>query len=237
MIESKSLSQIVMEYPFTVPVLEKYHMDYCCKGKRLLSHSVEDKNLLNEIVSEIEVEIERQKHLSELPDFDKLNLQDLIQYIVDKHHTYVRESVPLILFHLDKVAGKKGDRYPEMLKIRELFNVLKEDLFSHMEKEEQILFPRILSLLNKGENIPASDEIDQSFIAAPVGVMEWEHENAGNILAEIRSVSSNYKQPKDACTTHTLCYQELREFEKDLHMHIHLENNILFPKSLGLFKL
>ena len=155
----------------------------------------------------------------------------LVNHIVTTHHYYVKNAMPLIAVHLEKVAAKHGVSFPEMMRVKELFEVIHQDMDQHMMKEESVLFPRILEI-EKG----AGQEVlfSAGYISGPIAMMEYEHENAGDALFEIRRLTHNYTVPPGACTTFRICLSELKEFEDDLHEHVHLENNILFPKALQL---
>ena len=144
--------------------------------------------------------------------------------------------MPQILAYLQKAASKHGERHPEMLKVFELFAAVKEEMEQHMQKEEQVLFPRIQETekwVNEGKEML----INHTYLQAPVHLMEQEHEHAGALMAEINTLTDNYHPPADACTTYKLSFAALQAFEMDLHQHVHLENNILFPKALQLFGL
>ena len=142
--------------------------------------------------------------------------------------------MPVILGYLQKVVSKHGDRHPEMIKVLQLFTAVKEEMEGHMQKEELILFPRIKDIehqLTEGKQII----INSTYLLSPINMMEQEHDHAGSLLAEIRQLINDYNPPADACTTYRLCYASLQAFELDLHQHVHLENNILFPKAMQLF--
>ena len=142
--------------------------------------------------------------------------------------------MPQILSYLQKVASKHGERHPELLKIFELFAAVKEEMEQHIQKEELILFPRINEMekmVSEGTEI----RINHTYLQAPINMMEQEHDHAGEMLAEINKLTNNYNPPADACTTYKLSFAALQAFEMDLHQHVHLENNILFPKALQLF--
>jgi regulator of cell morphogenesis and NO signaling len=226
-IEELTLSNIVTEKPEAAALFEKYNLDYCCRGKQKLSDAVTDPEKLNSILNVLTL-IYSEQVQPEI-DFNKLSLTKLVDYILTIHHAYVKDSIPLIRMHLDKVATKHGDKYPHMLKIRSLFNTVAIELENHMMKEELILFPRIKTMENKINN---GDSVIDFSVETPILVMEREHESAGDICAEIRQLSNNYTPAEDACTTHRVCIEELKMFENDLHRHVHLENNILFPKAI-----
>ena len=229
---SKSLAQIVNENHKTAYVFEKYHLDFCCKGKRLLRQACEE---IRVPVEQVIADLENVTGDSKISvDFDKMSLTQLAEYIVLTHHDYVKRELPLIYSYLQKVASRHGDRHPELLAVLNAFLELQEDMIQHMEKEEIILFPRIRMIeLYSHDN--SEVQLNRLYLESPITVMEQEHENAGDLLSQMRELTNNYSLPADACTTYKLCFAALKAFEMDLHQHIHLENNILFPKTLKLF--
>ena len=228
-ISEQTLASIVTQNHQAVPVFEKHNLDFCCKGKRTLSEACVEKGLPVEVLlKELEAVTENEKQ-SQMP-FTEMDAEQLIGYIIIHHHFYVKQSMPLIYSHLEKVAAKHGSRYPYMQKVFELFGMIKDEMTMHMQKEEMILFPRIKEIENLFNNNQPTN-ISDGYITGPVNVMEAEHEHAGKILDEIRQLTNNYTAPEDACTTFKVSLAELKEFEKDLHKHVHLENNLLFPKA------
>ncbi|MGG9960019.1 iron-sulfur cluster repair di-iron protein [Ferruginibacter sp. SUN106] len=223
----QTLATIVTQNHQTVPVLEKYNLDFCCKGKRTLSDACIEKGIAVEaLLTELENATDNvQKNQLPFTDMDE---QQLISYILIHHHFYVKQSMPTILSHVEKVATKHGDRYPYMVKVGQLFTDIKEEMTSHMQKEEMILFPRIKEV-GQLYNTQQKAGLAGGYISGPVNVMEEEHEHAGELLYEIRQLTNNYTPPFDACTTFKVALAELKEFEEDLHKHVHLENNLLFP--------
>ena len=161
-------------------------------------------------------------------------LDFLVDYVMNTHHQYVRRMIPAITLHADKVASVHGNNHPETLQIADLFLAVREELQMHMMKEERILFPQIKQLVltqkENGQYLPPAFGTIQN----PIRMMEYEHTSAGDALFQIRELSNNYSHPEDACNTFKALYSELKEFEEDLHKHIHLENNILFPKAIEL---
>jgi regulator of cell morphogenesis and NO signaling len=233
-IKAKSLAQIVNKNHRAASVFEKFHLDFCCKGKRTLQQACEESQLnIAEVMSELEMtELGNDSPIA--INYDNLSLAQLSEYIIMTHHSYVKKEMPQILSYLQKVASKHGDRHPEMLKVFELFAAVKEEMEQHMQKEELILFPRI----NEMEKLVAEGieiRINQTYLQSPINMMEQEHDHAGEMLAEINKLTNNYNPPADACTTFKLSFAALQAFEMDLHKHVHLENNILFPKALQLF--
>lgn len=229
---TKSLAQIVNTNHRAATVFEKYHLDFCCKGKRTLQQACTESEIK---IEEVLSDLERTAQGKGIPiHYENMSLTQLADYIVLTHHSYVKKEMPAILSYLEKVAFKHGDRHPEMIRILELFATVKEEMGQHMQKEEQILFPRIKEVeqqLGEGSEMI----INNSFLLSPISMMEQEHDHAGSLLSEIRKLTNDYTPPADACTTYKLSFAALQAFEQDLHQHVHLENNILFPKALRLF--
>jgi len=229
---SKTLAEIVTNNVRSAVVFEEFGLDFCCKGNRSLESACIEKNV------EVEEVITQLKNLSQTEDrrvqANDWSLDFLVDYIINNHHKYVRKMLPIISLHTDKVASAHGKNHPETLKIADLFLAVRQELEMHMMKEERILFPQIKNMvLAKNENGQSSPPPFGS-IQNPIRMMENEHTSAGDALYEIGELSNNYSYPDDACNTFKALYSELKEFEEDLHKHIHLENNILFPKSIEL---
>ena len=226
---SKTLAQIVNENHEAATIFEKYDLDFCCKGKRSLEDACAERQLPAEtIAGELSAVLTSNKPSS--VDFDTLPLSDLADHIVSTHHDRTRRELPQILYYLAKVSSKHGDRHGELIKIFEKFSELRDEMVMHMQKEESILFPRIKKLEEAHQN----SQRHAFSLQIPINVMEDEHEHAGNLFKEIRSLSDNYTPPADACTTYRLSFAALQALEADLHQHIHLENNILFPRAIKL---
>ncbi len=227
-IENLSLGEIVTNKPEAAAIFEAYSLDFCCRGKQKLSEALTDPGKLSAVVGALEMIYSEEKNGSEI-DFKSMPLSQLVDYILNVHHKYVKESIPLIRMHLDKVVTKHGEKYPQMQKIQILFNKAATELETHMMKEELILFPRIKAMES---TVKAGDPFIHIAVESPIKMMEKEHVIAGDLLAEIKKLSNNYTPAQDACTTHRVCIEELKMFENDLHKHVHLENNILFPKAI-----
>ena len=228
-----TLAQIVSKNHRAASIFEKYHLDFCCKGKRSLQEACDEQSLsFNEVSKELETTF-LQNEKRDL-DFEKMSLSSLSEYIIAKHHEYVKGELPLIYGYLEKVSDKHGNRHPELHKIFQTFAAVKEEMESHMKKEEVILFPRIKELENLADK-KISVPVNINYYQSPIHVMEQEHDHAGSLLNEIRLLTSNYNPPADACTTYRLSFASLKNFEQDLHQHVHLENNILFPRTILLF--
>ncbi len=223
----QTLASIVTQNHQSVAVLEKHHLDFCCKGKRTLTDACLEKGIsIEQLLQELN-EATGDAKSTALP-FTDMNGEQLINYILIHHHHYVKEIMPTIAGHLEKVANKHGERFPYMIKVLQIFSAIEEEMTIHMHKEEVILFPRIkemeqLSLLHQ------KTRLAPGYIKGPVNIMETEHEHAGELLYEIRQLTSNFTPPDEACTTFRVCLEELKAFEIDLHKHVHLENYLLFP--------
>lgn len=229
-IEHLPLAKIVNLKPESASVFEKHNLDFCCKGKQTLSEALAG-NVAEFKIVKIQLEdLFSKKDINSDQNFDNYTVSELVDYIVARHHAYVKEMAPIITGHLNKVADKHGNRYPYLIRINQLFADVIRELINHLMKEEVILFPRIKSLEKATDNETAKAEIQ-----SPIKVMLAEHDMAGNLMSQIRELTGNYTPPADACTTFRLLFDELRKFEEDLHLHIHLENNLLFPKAIALF--
>lgn len=234
-LQSKTLGQLVSIEPATALVFEKYGLDFCCKGKRTIDEACLAENLNAEDVKRDVAHVFSNKNIVHNPDhFDHMELDHLVEHIIHKHHAFVKSILPVLQQHTQKVADVHGENHPEVIEVAALFHELKIEFDQHMFKEEQVLFPYIKKLVHaKNENDHHSFP-KIHFVANPISVMEEEHEYAGNIMAKIHRLTNGFTPPASACTTYRLTYHELHEFEKDLHQHVHLENNILFPKSKAL---
>lgn len=214
-------------------IFEKYAIDFCCKGGVSLDAACAEKGLDS---GKILGELQQLKQTSDATLFRpaEWDLDALADFIVNTHHRYVRRTLPGILAHVDKVVSVHGRNHPELAGIAEQFHAVGEELTSHMQKEELVLFPYIKALVAVESNGTTVTVPPFGTIRNPIRMMESEHLSAGNAFSFIRTASSGFTPPPDACTTFTVTYRELEDFERDLHQHIHLENNILFPKAIEL---
>ncbi len=214
-------------------VLEDAGLDYCCGGGKSLHEAC----LRADVSAEDILKRLRENSKDISPDdanWTSAPLSDLTRHIRERHHRYVREAIARIQVLLEKVAAKHGERRPEISRIRTLFIEVGQEMIMHMQKEEQILFPYI-DALEKAKSTHSS--LEPPFfqtVRNPIQAMMSEHDSAGDLVKQIRKVSLDYTLPADACTSYRALYQDLREFEADLHQHVHLENNILFPRAIEL---
>lgn len=233
-ISTQTLASIVTKNSASVSVFEKYSLDFCCNGKRTLEEACIAKGLsVQEISSELITEMQPRVS-SQLP-FEEMSAEQMISYILIHHHFYVKQSMPQIVYHVEKVANKHGDRFPYMKEVLELFREIQDEMTSHMHKEEVILFPRIKQLESLFNEHQLTNDLRNS-INGPISVMMAEHDHAGNLLYRIRELTNNYEAPEGACTTFKVSLSELKEFEEDLHRHVHIENNHLFIKAMDILQ-
>lgn len=227
-----TLSQIVANNYKTAAVFEKYNLDFCCGGNKYVTEACNEKGLdTSSVISELQSVTERNRNTEK---FDDWSLDFLIDYIVNNHHTYVVKMIPVISEHTRKIASVHGENHPELIRAAESFERVYKDLRQHMMKEEQILFPFVKQLVKAKNNGSKSEPPFFGTVKNPIGMMEAEHQAAGDELHEIRRLTNSYEIPDDACNTYRVTMQELKDFEEDLHKHVYLENYILFPKSVDL---
>lgn len=231
----KTLGQIAANDLRKAQVFKKYGIDFCCGGKKTVKEACAEKGI---DVIKVEQELQQfDKMPSSRPlPYNDWNISFLVDYIINTHHSYVRKNLPDIRAYAEKVMKVHGNHHPELLTIHQLVEEVNIELTDHMDKEETILFPYIKELDAANNNTKPLQAIDFGTVQNPINMMETEHELVGKNLAEIRELSVNYLLPGDACASYSLLYRLLDEFEEDLHLHIHLENNILFPKSLEIEK-
>lgn len=230
-IKNKSVGEIVKLDFRAADVFSSYGIDFCCGGRISVSEACANAQTDESIVIRA-LENLQNKVGSAVHDFDSWNIGFLADYIQNTHHQYVKKAIPQILPLAQKVADVHGEHHSEVIRINELFQDLAEELLAHLQKEEMILFPYIKKLVVDESAGKCTDPGCFGSIGSPISVMEAEHENAGLILKEMYRISDGYSAPEDACNTFRVLYGKLKEFEDDLHRHIHLENNILFPKAI-----
>lgn len=216
-------------------VFKKYGLDFCCGGKKTVKQACAEKGLDVTVVEQALQLVDKSADAGAL-HFSEWKLDFLADYIVNTHHSYVRRVLPELVEYAAKVARVHGAQHPELLRIQALVEAISEELLSHMMKEEKILFPYVKTLVHAVEGQGQPGAAYFGTIQNPVSVMEAEHEMVGGYLAEINTLSHNYTLPPDACASYALLYKMLAAFEEDLHTHVHLENNILFPKALKMEK-
>jgi regulator of cell morphogenesis and NO signaling len=230
---TKTVRELAVAFPNATRVFEKTNIDYCCGGDQLLGAACAKAGVeLQDLEQMLQTSTDAPANTP--VDFQKLTLVDLITYILDKHHVYTKSEMERLEPLIAKVVAAHGENHPELLPIRDLLQQLFADLRPHMFKEEQILFPFIVELEQSVlQNRPAPFA-PFGTVNNPIHMMMMEHDTVGDILRELRKLSGDYKPPADGCISYQTLYQALEVFEQDLHQHIHLENNILFPKAIAL---
>lgn len=229
---NKTIGEMVADDFRTASVFSSNKIDFCCKGNRTLDEVCSQKGL---DVSTVLEQLEKATATDNTAiDFNTWELDLLIDYIEKKHHRYVEEKIPVLLSFLLKLEQVHGAAHPELFEIKNLFKRTADELTQHMKKEELILFPYIKQMVEAARNKTPLSAPGFGSVANPIAMMMEEHENEGNRFEKIVAISNNYTPPADGCNTYKVTFQMLQEFESDLHTHIHLENNILFPKAIVL---
>jgi regulator of cell morphogenesis and NO signaling len=229
-----TVGQLVVERPSRARVFEKFGIDYCCGGKVPLKQAIAAKGLKSETIV---AELEHEQTPGDQPVFERnwatASLTDLCDHIEQTHHARLKQDLPRLEFLTAKVASRHGDRRQELKEIHRIVLALRAELESHMAREEQVLFPFC-------RRLDSADELPPSHcwtVRNPIEVMVREHEDAGEALAQLRELTNGYTPPADACNTYRAMYDALHELERDMHQHVHKENNILFPKATRAEKL
>lgn len=229
----KNIGQIVADDYRTARVFKTYGIDFCCKGNRSLSEASGSQRIpVEQLAAELEDVINAPVQRSD--DYQSWPIDLLANYIERIHHQYVRDQSEDLTEFLQKLCKVHGRQHPELISIQKLFLESVGDLADHMQKEEMILFPRIREMVNLQLKKKPLTPPKFGTVQNPIRMMMHEHDNEGERFRQIARLSNNYTPPGDACNTYKVTYALLREFEENLHLHVHLENNILFPKAIAL---
>jgi len=228
-----TVRDVANELPQSTRLFEKLKIDYCCGGNQTLAEGCTSAGVDVYAVIQMLAEATQQKS-EDAVDFTSASLPQLITHIVDTHHVFTKSEMDRLQLLADKVLAAHGGNHPELVHLDELLTRLCADLKPHMFKEEHVLFPYIFALAKAADQQGAVPFAPFGTVNNPIRMMMREHDTAGEILRELRQLTSDYKVPADACISYQTLYQALENFEKDLHQHIHLENNILFPKALDV---
>lgn len=228
-----TVGEIAAAYPAAMRFFESRKIDYCCGGNRTLESICSKRALdLKELVASLETLANHSPNRS--ASWINAPLDKLIQHIVTQHHNFCRQESDRLLSLLDKVVAQHGADHPEMEEARRLFTMLSRELSTHMNKEEQILFP-FIELLDRARD--STRPMPAAFLGSldnPIQFMTEDHDDAGVLSKQIRTITRNYAVPHSACNSYRALLQGLAEFERDLHVHVHLENNVLFPRARDL---
>lgn len=231
---SETIGQIVAKDIRKAELLKKLGIDFCCGGKKTLKQACEEKQLSFEAVQQqLDTPVATSSH--DRNDYAKWDASFLADYIYNQHHVYYYEQLPLINQLIDKVTAKHSPHYPELTNLHAAFRQLQEELNVHFMKEEKVLFPLIKQMTEAFRN-PAAPKPFLNSAEEPIEGMEADHDMAGEVLRYMSALTNGYTPPQGACNSFRLLYAKLQDLENDLHIHVHLENNILFPKTLELQK-
>ena len=222
-----TIGEIVANDFRTASLFTEANIDFCCGGKKSLEKACTESQI------DIDDFLVKLNSLQSIPQIQGQNFKEwdlgfLCDYIRNTHHKYVLKTLPDLVFYTGKISGVHGMNHPELKEIADVFLKINTELLQHLKNEEEVLFPAIK------EAVKNKSAHSKSTIISEIERMAGEHEFAGGAMDKINQLSMGYTLPEDACNTYRLCYQLLKQFEDDLHIHVHLENNILFPKALQL---
>jgi len=232
---AKTVREVALNNPEATRVFEKLGIDYCCGGNKSLEQACGEANLqVPQVLEALKSAATANDGRGQAKAWLTGPLADVIAHINNTHHKYTREEIARLRPLFDKVCNVHGDKHPELRQVRHEFHALAQELSTHMMKEEMVLFPyieRMEEAVVSGEPVlPAPF----GTVNNPVAMMMHEHDSAGNLLRRMRELSSGYQTPANACVSYKTLYSALAEFEQDLHQHIHLENNVLFPRAIEM---
>lgn len=232
-LKDKTVGEMVAENYRTADVFKRYGIDFCCGGKKPLSKVCEEKGIDRE---NLEIELSHIGYAEKIPsqNFAQWEIDFLINYIINTHHAYINRSIPVMTQYIEKAANVHVHAYKETLTVHALWSEIVDEITSHMLKEEQVLFPFIKQLVSANRHHSKLNPPSFATVKNPIYMMEHEHNAVGKLVKEIQRITSNYSTPPEACNTYKVAYAKLNEFAEDLFMHIHLENNILFPRAIVL---
>ncbi|MGA3010188.1 MAG: iron-sulfur cluster repair di-iron protein [Terracidiphilus sp.] len=228
---TQTVREIALKQPSSMRVFEHYGIDYCCGGRKPLAEACAASRVeVDAVIAALEAAATVAAPVTE--DWTQRSMDEIVAHIVATHHAYVRKELPRLAELAQKVVNRHGAKRAELPAIQTDLSSLNEELMLHLAKEETILFPYIVKLERARTSGAAMPSACFDTVAHPIQMMTQEHDAAGTLLAEMRRLSQNFTTPEDACPTYHAFYDGLKEFEQDLHQHIHLENNILFPRAI-----
>ncbi len=225
--EEITIGEIVASDFRAAEIFKNAGIDFCCGGKKSLDSACNEKSIDPSVV------VKQLKDLENVPvnqnqNFNDWGLSFLADYIVNTHHRYVLKSLPELVFYTKKIASVHGSHHPELIEVAGLFEKINTELLQHLKNEEEVLFPAIKEVIN------SNSAVARATIQSEISRMSGEHESAGGAMDRINEITSGYLVPEDGCNTYNVAFKLLKQFEDDLHVHVHLENNILYPKALAL---
>lgn len=228
---TQTVREIAQTQPSSIRVFEQFGIEYCCGGRKPLAEACATKDINVETVIAA-LEAASRNENPRIKDWTKEPLAKLTEHIIETHHSYCKRELPRLSGLAAKVVNAHGGTNPELAVIRTKLAKLAEELTDHLAEEEAVVFPMIRKL--EGKKTSKGHAEPQTSIGNPLALLIEEHDNAGVLLAEIRGLSRDFIAPEYACTTYHAFFDGLREFERDLHRHVHLENDILFPRAIEL---
>lgn len=228
----RTVRELALEIPAATRVFEKMGIDYCCGGQKSLADACKIAGVKFEDV-QLELTTATSAEVKE-PNFKSTTLEELVKHIVGKHHSFTRLEIARLNALLEKVCTAHAENHPELLEINVRFRELGADLETHMTKEERVLFPYVIRMEAAAKQLVPLSRPPFGTVANPVRMMMLEHDRAGELLKQIRRLSSDYLVPADGCLSYQILYSAVEALEKDLHQHIHLENNLLFPRAIEM---
>ncbi len=228
----KTVRELALENPGATRVFEKLGLDYCCGGDKSLEQACREANLAMDQVLNLLATAEPATLAGR--DWQTASLSDLIAHIMATHHVYTRTEIARLGPLFDKVCSVHSKNHPELLQVQASFHGLAQELTTHMMKEEMVLFPYIVRVEQSVIQREMGSPPPFGTVRHPISMMKHEHDAAGNALRTMRHASGDYTLPPDACISYRTLYKALADFEADLHRHIHLENNILFPRAIAM---
>ncbi len=227
----QNIGDIVVAFPKAADIFKENKIDFCCGGNKPLKSVIEaqglDENKIMKKLNEL-YEVVQKDNRDQSKDWNTVPIGELVEHILDTHHAYLWSELPKISDYITKILRVHGENHPELTKVHKLFHMVKMELEEHLVEEETIQYPAIFRYLEKNENL------DLIKAVKVISELESEHTAAGDTLKEIRNITNDYLVPDDACRSYDLSYFKLIEMESDIFQHIHLENNILFPKLVAL---
>ena len=232
--DTTTVRDLAAGVPGATRVFEKFGIDYCCDGHRTLADACQLANLPVEDLTRSLEESCRASQPGAWRDWRQVSLTALTAYIIDTHHYFTRQELDRLEKLFDKVCSRHAEGHPELFEAQKTFYLLKQDLIPHMLKEEQVLFPHITRMEEAAGEGLAVPRPFFGTVRNPVRMMMTEHETAGDLLKQLRRITNGYTTPPDGCVSFQTLNQALAAFEADLHQHIHLENNILFPRAVEM---
>ena len=232
---TKTIREIALESPQTVRVFEEFKIDYCCGGRKPFEDACLGAGVDPQLVAQkIEAAMKSYEGLTEFDRPEEKSSSQLINYIIGEHHLFTAQEIERLLPLMEKVCVRHGEQHPDLFELQTVFTALADSLIPHMRKEETVLFPYIQMLESSLTGDVSADPPHFGTVENPIRMMMLDHEADGERLRKLREISTDYSLPEGACPSFTALYAGLQDLEKDLHRHIHLENNMLFPSAVNL---